>query len=79
VLSGLADSDLLRLEREMRIKAWHAPKALMGDVDNPMIVSTGDAYARFGTEWCKLHRECLRRGLPPSTSDPNFRPQTATD
>ena len=62
-----SDAELLQRERDMRMKAWDAPKSIPGNYN--------DAHARFGYEWCELHREVKRRGLSPSTDDPTFKPQ----
>lgn len=67
-LARYSDVELLRREREMRLKAWDAPKSLEGNYN--------DAQARWGDEWAQLHQEARRRGLQPSTADPEFRSQT---
>ena len=61
----MTDAELLDAEWAMRQKAWDAPKSLPGTYN--------DAFARFGEAWCDLHREAIRRGLSPSTSDPGNR------
>lgn len=75
MLEHYSDEELQRFEREARIRAWDAPKALSGDMENPTANSTGNAFERFGQEWVNLYREVRRRGLSASTDDPTFRPQ----
>ena len=71
MFENLSDELLLQEERHMRVKAWDAPKSLPGTYN--------DAHARFGAEWCELHREVRRRGLTPSTADTAFRPREARE
>lgn len=65
------DDRLLQAERDMRAKAWNAPKSLPGTYN--------DAHARFGEAWIQLHQEVRRRGLKPSTEVPEFKPQERND
>lgn len=71
ILSSMTDTQILEAEWAMRQKTWDAPKSLPG--------SYSDAFSRFGEDWCDLHREAVRRGLVPSTADPEKRPQASAD